>query len=224
MRKLDNTSLTVLRQIALGIIFSLFSLLLFFKILAEVLTKDILFIDSIVLNFIYSFRDPFLTKLMYFLSFLGGEFTLLSSGFVVIFFAFKKHKKEAALFAFIVIFGYVLNSGLKQLLKIPRPDIDPIDISESYSFPSGHAMNSFIFYSLLLYFTFQFTRNRGLRVLVAAFSIIIILLIGFSRLYLGVHYPSDVLAGFVAGFWWITTVIVIDKTLIFYKLFRNRKK
>lgn len=224
MRKLDNASLTVLRQIVLGVILSLLLLLLFFKILSEVLTKDILFIDTTLLNFIYSFRGPLLTPIMHFMSFLGGELMLLSTALIVVFLAFKKYKKEAIFFAIAVLAGYIFNTLLKQLLKIPRPDIDPIVISGSYSFPSGHAMNSLIFYGLLSYFIFHFTRNRGLSLLVATFSIIVVLSIGFSRLYLGIHYPSDVIGGFLAGFWWLTTVILISKMWTFYKLFRNRKK
>ena len=213
----------ILRQIALGIVFSLLSLLLFLEILSEVLSKDILFIDTLVLNFIYSFRDPLLTNIMHFVSFLGGEFMLLSATVIVVFLAFKQHKKEAVLFAFIVLSGYVLNNAIKYLLKVPRPDIDPLSATGFYSFPSGHAMNSLIFYGLLAYFTFHFTRNRGLGVLVSVLSIILIILIGFSRLYLGLHYTSDVIGGFIAGFWLLTTAILIDKTLTFYKLFRGRK-
>jgi len=223
MRNLDNTSLMILRQIALGIVFSILLLLVFFKILSEVLIKDALFIDTLVLNFIYSFRDPLLTNIMHFVSFLGGEFTLLSATIIVVLLAFKKHKKEAVLFAFTVFFGYVFNNLVKHLLKVPRPDIDPLSPAGFYSFPSGHAMNSLIFYGLLAYFTFHFTRNRGLGVLVSMLSIILIILIGFSRLYLGLHYPSDVIGGFIAGFWWLTTAIIIDKAWTFYKIFRDRK-
>jgi len=210
-------------EIVLGIILSIVSLLLFLKVLAEVLTKDIVFIDTIVLNFIYSFRDPFLTPIMHFVSLLGGEFTLLSATIIVVVFTLKKHKKEAAFFAFIVLFGYVFNIVLKQFLKIPRPE-DPIAVLGFYGFPSGHAMNSFIFYGLTAYFTFHFTRNRGLSVLVAIFFTLLILLIGFSRLYLGVHYPSDVLAGFIAGFWWLTTAILIGKSWTYYKLVKHKQK
>ena len=182
------------------------------------------YIDNLVLNFIYSSREPFLTNIMHFVSFLGGEFTLFSSTLITTILVFKKRKKEAVFFALVVLFGHIFNNVLKQVLKIPRPDIDPIDISGSYSFPSGHAMNSFIFYGLLAYFIFHFTRNRRLSVLVATFSIIVILLIGFSRLYLGVHYPSDVIGGFILGFWWLTTAILIDKSWTYYKLVKHKQK
>ena len=180
-------------------------------------------LDEAILAIIYSFRNPMTTEIMYLVSFLGGEFTLLSAAFIVILLAFKKHKKEAALFSFIVIFGYILNNVIKYLLKVPRPDIDTLSTAGSYSFPSGHAMSSLIFYGLLAYFTYHLTRRRGLTALAVIFSIIIVLLIGFSRLYLGVHYPSDVLAGFIAGFWWLTTVVLIDKTWKFYRELKARR-
>ena len=222
MTKLNGASPTIFRQIVLGLTFSLLSLLLFLYISVGVLNGDFVNLDNAILTIIYFFRDPLLTPIMHFVSFLGGEFTLLSAAVIVVVLALKKYKKEAVLFAFIVIFGYVLNNLIKHLLEIPRPDIDPLSNEAFYSFPSGHAMNSLIFYGLLAYLIFHFTRNRGLSFLVFALSIILILLIGFSRLYLGVHYPSDVLAGFIAGFWWLTTVIFIAKNFTHQNLTHRR--
>lgn len=209
--------------ILFGIILNFLSLFLFLYISLGVLNGSFVYLDNAILAIIYSFRDPVMTEIMYLASFLGGGVTLLLATIIVVVLAFKKHKREAALFTFAVLFGYALNNAIKYFLKIPRPDIDPLFNAGFYGFPSGHAMNSFIFYGLLAYFIFHFTRNRGLGVLTAIVSAIIILLVGFSRLYLGVHYPSDVLAGFAAGFWLLTTAILIDKTRTFYKLFKHRR-
>lgn len=205
------------------LVLSFLSLFLFLYISALVLNGRFAYLDSAISEVIYSFRNPMMTGIMHFVTFLGGEFTLLSSVIIVVFLVFKKHKKEAGLFAFIIFSGFALNNFLKYILKVPRPDIDPLSAEAFYSLPSGHAMISLIFYGFLSYFVFHFTRNKRLSVLVLILSIIIILLIGFSRVYLGVHYSSDVLAGFVAGFWWLTTAILIDKTLTSYKLFKGKE-
>jgi undecaprenyl-diphosphatase len=82
-------------------------------------------------------------------------------------------------------------------------------------------MNAFIFCALLSYFSFHFFRNKKVTVLLTVLSMIYVLVVGFSRVYLGVHYFSDVVAGYIAGFWWFVTVLLLDKTLIFYKLYKK---
>jgi len=210
------------KKVLLGTILSFLSLLLFLLIAFGVLNGALIYLDSVILTFVYTLRNPLLTQIMYFTSFLGGGFLLLLAVFTALVFYKKNHKREAVLFFFIVFSGFAINNIIKYLLKVARPDIDPLFSIDFYAFPSGHAMNSLIFYGLLSYFTFHFTKNRGLSVLTAILSTILILLVGFSRLYLGVHYPSDVLAGFAVGFWWLSTAILIDKTRVFYKLFEGR--
>lgn len=214
----------VLIQLIVGIVFSIGSLFLFIALAENVVTKELLTIDKTISHFIYGFRTPELTQVMLGITFLGGEFLMIASALCIAFLAWKKHTKEAFLFLFIVLSGFFLNHLTKALFQIPRPDIDPIYHESFYSFPSGHAMNSFIFYATLAYFIYHFTRKKGVSIFVGTCCFLLILLIGFSRVYLGVHYPSDVLAGFIAGFWWVVTAILIDKTRTFYKVFRQFKK
>ena len=68
---------------------------------------------------------------------------------------------------------------------------------------------------------YHFTHRIGLTLFVGAIAALLIFLIGFSRVYLGVHYPSDVVAGWIAGLWWLVTALVIDRTLVFFKLYRE---
>jgi len=117
-----------------------------------------------------------------------------------------------------------LNNLLKLILKVPRPDLDPLFFAKFYGFPSGHSMMSFIFYACLVYFSFKYLHNTKVKIAVLIASINIIILVGFSRIYLGVHNPTDVLGGFIAGFWWVTTAILIDKTRSFYRLYRQVSK
>lgn len=113
---------------------------------------------------------------------------------------------------------------LKQIIQRPRPDIMPSVVETSYSFPSGHAMNSSVFYLTIAFYTYHFTRKKKLSLVVTGGAIVLLLLIGFSRVYLGVHYPSDVVAGYVVGVWWLTTAILISKSVSFVKHFREKEK
>jgi undecaprenyl-diphosphatase len=111
--------------------------------------------------------------------------------------------------------GEALNFLLKLWFARPRPQFaDPIAVSLYYSFPSGHAMMSLIAYGLLAYFLFIGLPRAWMRVPVAAASILLVGLIGFSRLYLGVHYFSDILAGFAVGGLWLSFCITAMNFLL----------
>jgi undecaprenyl-diphosphatase len=103
----------------------------------------------------------------------------------------------------------VLNHLLKVLFARPRPHFEhPLLVETSYSFPSGHAMESFVVYGMLAYFAVLALRSwesRG--------AALLVVLIGFSRMYLGVHYLSDVLAGYAAGGVWLSALITGTETI-----------
>lgn len=219
---LDTSQALILlfSEVVLGIFLSFFSMYIFTKLAVNVLNNSYLNFDVAISQVLYALRSSFLTSTMMFVSFLGKDPIILLSLFIVIYLVGKKYKHEAYLFLFAVIVGFFLNIFLKFFIARPRPFFHPL-ISESfYGFPSGHTMNSFIFYGMLAFFIFRFTRNKKVSILVSLICILLIVLIGVSRVYLGVHYPSDVLAGMVAGFWWLVTVILVEKTVRFYRLFK----
>jgi membrane-associated phospholipid phosphatase len=98
---------------------------------------------------------------------------------------------------------------LKFIFSRPRPLIPLLEPARGFSFPSGHAMMSFSFYGLLIYLVYVGVKNPYLKWLLMSFLLILIFLIGFSRVYLRVHYASDVIAGFAAGFIWIVLSLFI---------------
>ncbi|MEZ0243770.1 MAG: phosphatase PAP2 family protein [Sphingomonas sp.] len=110
--------------------------------------------------------------------------------------------------------GAVLSSFLKSLFMRPRPDVVPylVDFSAS-SFPSGHAMNSAIAFLTLGALLTRTQEDRGVRIYLIAVSILLTLLVGFSRVYLGVHWPSDVIAGWIVGAAWATFCLAIARIL-----------
>jgi membrane-associated phospholipid phosphatase len=106
--------------------------------------------------------------------------------------------------------GPLIENILKWSIRRPRPEFAaPFLHGFSYSFPSGHALNSTIVYGMLTYILVTVcTRRSAAKVGIVIFFVLLVLGIGFSRLYLGVHYLSDVLGGFAVGIVWLATCIV----------------
>lgn len=139
------------------------------------------------------------------------EVTALGTGVVVLsivgvsamFLWLTRHKYSAALLLFSTSGGIVLNNILKLLFMRERPRaFEWAAHASSSSFPSGHAMSAAIVYATIGYLAARLQRRRWARWLTLVFAMVLILLIGASRVYLGVHYPTDVLAGLVLGLAW----------------------
>ena len=216
-----HSSIIITSEVIFGLIFCILSLVVFVWFSREILEKDTVFIDQSISLLVYSWRTPFLTQLMILITAFGNQILLILAASVTIIFAIKKHRKEAVLFCLAIAMGAVLNSTFKLMAQRPRPTLSPLIVEKSYSFPSGHAMNSFIFYALLAYFSYHFFRNKAMSIFVSIACGILIFLIGFSRIYLGVHYFTDVIAGYIAGFWWFITILLVEHTLLFYRLFKK---
>jgi len=208
-------------EIILGMILSFSSLLLFLKVTRDVFQNDFAHFDIGVSRFILQFRNPLLTDVMNFISFLGSAEFMVPVAILVIVLIISRYRHEAILFTITMFIGVLINYILKLIFKRPRPDIAPLFFPHTYSFPSGHAMNSFVFYALIAFYVFRFTRDKKISYMVSFVAILLIFLIGISRIYLGVHYPTDILGGFLAGFWWFVTIIVIEKTIVFFRLYKS---
>ena len=208
-------------EILIGIAACLASLLLFIWFTREIVERDTLAIDRSISLLVYGWRTPFLTQVMLIVSAFGNQLLLVFAALVAIIFSLHKHKKEAILFCIAIAMGGILDLSLKMMVQRARPAIAPLVIEHSYSFPSGHSMDAFIFYALMAYFSYHYLHDRRFTIIVTALSATLILLIGFSRIYLGVHYFTDVIAGYLAGFGWFISILLVEHTLIFYKLFRK---
>lgn len=207
-----------------GVLSVLLSLYIFLKLADDVLEKQAFSFDATIMQFVYAIRNPTMTGIMLFFTALGGSFLVYVSVILIGAFLMKRHEREAILVTFILGMGVVLNYILKLVTQRPRPDLGPLVTENFYSFPSGHAMNSFIFYTTFAYFFHHFTGNKKWTFWVSVFSSLLIFMIGLSRIYLGVHYPSDVLAGYIAGFIWFVSVLIAEKTIIFFRLSREARK
>jgi undecaprenyl-diphosphatase len=117
-----------------------------------------------------------------------------------------RHRYSAVLLWFALAGGWVLNWMLKAMFARPRPELFEwrVPYAGQAAYPSGHAMSAMVFYGTLGYLVTRLEPTRGLRRLTTAVFAAVILLVGLSRVYLGVHYPSDVIGGFLVGLAWAT--------------------
>ena len=174
----------------------LVSLIILLILTILVLKKGVLNIDSNSYNFIKNnFINDSLTPYIKIFTNLGGALILIIMSILIMFFIKDKKVSIAIIVNLVIVF--LLNQGLKLIFQRARPDnvnwlVDEI----GYSFPSGHAMVSMAFYGFLIYLTYKLINKKYKWFLIVLLSIIIIF-VGISRIYLGVHYLSDILAGFL---------------------------
>lgn len=159
--------------------------------------------DPEAVRFVAGQRAPWLTTGMLALSRLHETLMLLgATALVAAWMAWRRQLARALLLAAIPS-GMGLNWLLKQAFARARPDLDPLVQLETFSFPSGHAVASTLFYGSLCLLFLQERRPRPQRALAVAAAATMVALVCFSRIYLGAHYPSDVLAGASVGCAWL---------------------
>lgn len=173
----------------------------------EKLKVDIITYKLVVENM----RNGVLTQIFKFITFLGSQYVVISV--CILAFIFIKNKKVPIAITLNLIISTALNVLLKNIINRPRPDGYRIISETGYSFPSGHSMISMAFYGLILYIVFKNVKNKNIRNLLTVLIAILIFLIGFSRIYLGVHYVSDVLGGFIISIAYLILFTTITKPI-----------
>jgi undecaprenyl-diphosphatase len=165
--------------------------------------------DDSIISFIQGFESPGLTAIMKGFTFIGSTPSVAVISLFSLFFLYKvlKHRTELILFIAIIVGSPILNELLKLLFHRARPDFHRLIKINGYSFPSGHAMSAFAVYGVLSFLLWRHIPTRWGRTLLIVTSIIMILTIGISRIYLGVHYPSDVIGGYFASGCWLAIAI-----------------
>ncbi len=193
----------------------LFLCLVGFLALAEdVFHKEIMSGDIIGYNIISKFLiSDFVTPIAKFITNFGGAIFLIILT-IVLFFVIKNRKIGLSIFSNLVIIT-VLNQLLKRILQRPRPTEFRIIEETGYSFPSGHSMITMAFYGYLIYLICKYVKNKYVKWISIVLLGILICSIGISRIYLGVHYTSDVLGGFLISVSYLVIYIsAVNKFLI----------
>jgi membrane-associated phospholipid phosphatase len=201
-----------------GLMLSFFSLNMFFELSEDLMEQERFRFDQVIIQYVSNIRTESLTDIMKFITFLGGTtvLTLLLIGSLVWLIVKRKNYWGAIFYIIAVAGGGLLNLGLKHWFGRVRPE-NSLIVEQGFSYPSGHSMGSLIYYGFLGYLVIRSQRGRSLKLLLGIGFITLILLIGFSRIYLGVHYPSDVLAGFSAGTVWLLLCIGGRESIRAYK-------
>jgi undecaprenyl-diphosphatase len=160
--------------------------------------------DDAVLRYVGEHRVPLLENAMLEITFLGTGTVVLMIAFVAALFLWlTRHRYSAALLVAATVGAIVLNNVLKQFFDRPRPQIITWGTHAlTTSFPSGHAMSAAVVYSTIAYLAARLQHRRRARVTTMSVAAVLVILVCASRVYLGVHYPTDVLAGTVVGLAW----------------------
>lgn len=208
-RVMGSKLLSLLSIIRLaGLAVAMLAMAGFAFIAEEVLRHQTQRFDLGILLALKSLHTPSLDRMMIGFTFLGESHLLLalSLGLGLLLLG-RNHRSEATTLAIATAGAMGLNALLKQLFARVRPALwERVVEVRFYSFPSGHAMISLVLYGLLGYFLLvRFPRWRWL---IISLTIFLVVTIGFSRLYLGVHWPTDVIAGYTAGLVWLMTCIL----------------
>ncbi len=187
-------------------VFVILSFLMAFAVFVERLeVHRLMGFDGRIIRLVQRKIDNPLTEFMKFFTFLGSPpvvatFVALTAGLLYR----NGHRREALGMVMANAAGAGFNEGLKYMFRRQRPDIHRLVPVHGYSFPSGHSMGSVMFYGTLFYFLFRRASNWLLKAIALVASTFMVLVTGMSRIYLGVHYPSDVISGYAAAGAWLS--------------------
>lgn len=184
----------ILPSITLGI-FLIWSIL--------VLTKIINPLDQLMESFVIGIRNDNITKIMINMTNLGSAYSLIVISILLLFFIKNKRVPLSIIINLATVF--FTSQIFKFIFRRPRPNGVFLADATGYSYPSGHTMVSLAFYIYILYLLFKKINNKLVKILLIIFTTTLLLFIAFSRVYLGVHYLSDIIGGLLLG----TTYIII---------------
>ena len=202
-------------SLLLGLAAAIGALIFFGWLADEVLEGETRHFDEVTRAAVHQFASPVLTTIMRGLSFVGSTLALtIASIAVVVCLAMRKLGREAKLFALTMLGGALLNTILKLAFKRTRPvPFFNLSTPETYSFPSGHSLMSACFFGALAALLTARIKSRRLRIIIWIVATAMFLLIGLSRIYLGVHYTTDVIAGFAAALIWVLMIRFVELEL-----------
>jgi len=165
--------------------------------------------DLIVFDRLSEWVTPFTTSFLQGITFLGSHTFLIPANLLLAFYFLfiKKHRWYSIKVPVVALGGLLLMTLLKQFFNRPRPLVPLLEPVRGLSFPSGHALMSVSFYGLLIYLVWENVKEPIRKWLLISSLVILIILIGFSRIYLRLHYFSDVIAGFSIGVIWLSVSI-----------------
>ena len=189
----------------------------------EQLTLDMVVYRLVILNL----RSEPVTAIMKVITNLSSAYVLIAITIGIL--LFVKNKKVGLCVASNLVITTLLNQLLKYIIQRPRPDGYRLIAESGYSFPSGHSMVSMAFYGLIIYLIWKMVKNKKIKYISCGILGLLIPMIGFSRIYLGVHYASDVIGGFAISIVYLLLFTNIARTVLQLEkeknyLMKNKRK
>ena len=215
-----NANLPYIITVTIALILVIAGVNLFIELTDTLKSAVLATYDQRISDYILSYRSNGLTRYFIFITNVGdiyGYIVVLIVCFLISRLVFKTWKNVVQITA-VLLLSAISNLILKRFIDRARPGIEHLVSVETLSYPSGHAMSAMAFYGFIMYLIYRFKMNIFLKILVISLLTCLILSIGISRIYLGVHYPSDVAGGFIAGAVWVVfCILIFDVVEIFRK-------
>lgn len=180
-------------------------LIVFLLLTILVLTSSMKSFDSSIYNFLINLRSKPMDTFMKTITKFGNTMSVI---IILAIFVFILKKDDGYLLVMNTVCVVSANQVLKHIIRRPRPDHLRLVKEKGFSFPSGHSMVSIALYGILIYIVNKNIKNKTLKIILISLLSLLILFIGLSRIYVGVHYPSDVLSGYILAT--VITILVID--------------
>lgn len=158
-------------------------------------------IDQSILDAIAAFRTPLFTQIFQIITYFGSAPVIIVISLIVTILLFHiREKRMGILFAYLTICDALITFIVKNLTHRLRPDpLEQLIEVTGFSLPSGHSSSSIFLYGAVAIMFMPYAPSRRIKFLLAMLTSVLIMLVGLSRIYLGVHYPTDVLAGYLVG-------------------------
>nr|WP_294898445.1 phosphatase PAP2 family protein [uncultured Pedobacter sp.] len=206
--------------IIIAFVIMVLAIICFYGLTEELSDDKLKFYDDLVIGQIVSFRTPINTEIMKSMTFIGN---LIGYALIIpiltIFFIIRKTWRLSLEITLVLLLSSGLNIVLKNIIERQRPpEIGRLVFAQFYSFPSGHAMSAMVFYGFIIYLSIILVKKNWLKYGITLVCVFMTLLIGVSRIYLGVHYPSDILAGYIGGLAWLMLCILILNLITLSKI------
>jgi len=200
-------------RMGIGLLAAAIVMVLFAVLASEVLEGETQHFDDAVRMTVHGVASPGATTALHAVTQLGSPLFLLPMTIVSsLIFLHQRRIRGAILLTATMVGVSLLNWILKSVFQRPRPlPFFGLTVPASYSFPSGHSLAAFCFYGALAALVTARLRSTLWSALVWAGAVVLIIAVGFSRLYLGLHYPSDIVGGYATGFVWVLTVASADR-------------
>lgn len=218
-----NEDLAYYVSIAVSALIFIAALNAFVELTDELAENELTPIDEGVTEFVLSFRSDALTRYFAFVTDLGDRYAYLVITVVLAGYHFFKHRswKFVVQLSTVLILATLSNVVLKQVINRQRPVLEHLVTVNTLSYPSGHSMAAMAFYGFLVYLCLRYRMPQWLRICLVAILILLILSIGVSRIYLGVHFPTDVAAGFIGGLIWVAFCAVVFNVFELWRIGKN---